>query len=77
MRNEPLAKPDKPPQASASGGIPEDRRGFVGFDEAGRFVHYCPECGAWGSFGFGVFPNRGQLGTWYCGAHKPKDKDRG
>ena len=64
-------------EASASGGIPEDRRGFVGFDEAGRFVHYCLECGAWGSFGFGFFPRRGQLGTWYCGAHKPKDADRG
>jgi hypothetical protein len=45
--------------------------GFVGFDEQGRFVHYC-FCGAWGAFGFGT--NRKadppDLGRWYCGEHK-------
>ena len=45
--------------------------GFVGFDDAGRFVHYC-FCGAWGAHGFSV--NRKadppELGRWYCGEHK-------
>ena len=27
--------------------------GFVGYDEEGRFVHYCA-CGEWGSFGYNV-----------------------
>jgi hypothetical protein len=59
------------PQPSASNGIPEDRRGFVGYVD-GRFVHFCPECGEWGAHGIGVFLRRGQLGVWYCAEHKPK-----
>ena len=45
--------------------------GFVGFDEQGRFLHYC-FCGAWGAFGFGTNRNADppQLGRWYCGEHK-------
>jgi hypothetical protein len=45
--DEPPAKPVEPPaqapqtRPSASNGIPEDRRGFVGYVD-GRFVHYCP-----------------------------------
>jgi hypothetical protein len=77
--DEPPAKPIEPPeeaprpqtQPSASNGIPEDRRGFVGYVD-GRFVHYCPECGEWGAHGIGVFLRRGQLGVWYCAEHKPK-----
>jgi len=76
--DEPPAKPVEPPeeapqpqtQASANG-VPEDRRGFVGYVD-GRFVHYCPECGEWGAHGIGVFLRRGQLGVWYCAEHKPK-----
>jgi hypothetical protein len=76
---EPMAKPIEPPaktpqpraQPSASNGIPEDRRGFVGYVD-GRFVHYCPECGEWGAHGIGVFLRRGQVGVWYCTEHKPK-----
>jgi hypothetical protein len=45
--------------------------GFVGFDEEGRFVHYCT-CGEWGSFGYNVSLRTGQLGTWYCREHRPQ-----
>jgi hypothetical protein len=77
--DEPPAKPVEPPaeapqpqmETRASNGIPEDRRGFVGYVD-GRFVHYCPECGEWGAHGIGVFLRRGQLGVWYCAEHKPK-----
>jgi hypothetical protein len=44
--------------------------GFVGYDKAGRFIHYC-HCGKWGSFGVGVALNKDQLGTWFCPEHKP------
>ena len=44
--------------------------GFVGYDERGRFVHFC-HCGRWGDFGFGYFPRRGQLGRWFCRSHRP------
>jgi hypothetical protein len=44
--------------------------GFVGFDADGHFVHYC-HCGKFGPFGFGHFPRKGELGTWYCKEHKP------
>jgi hypothetical protein len=77
---DPPAKPVEPPaeapqtQPSASNGIPEDRRGFVGYVD-GRFVHYCPECGEWGAHGIGVFLRRGKLGVWYCAEHKPKIKE--
>jgi DNA N-6-adenine-methyltransferase (Dam) len=51
------------PQGSldVSGLTAEQRRGFVGYDKDGRFVHYC-HCGEWGAFGYGVFLSRGQLG---------------
>ena len=48
----------------------EQRRGLVGYDKDGRFVHYC-HCGEWGAFGYGVFLSRGQLGKWFCGNHRP------
>jgi hypothetical protein len=69
--DEPLAEaPGPQTQPSASNGIPEDRRGFVGYVD-GRFVHYC-QCGEWGAHGIGVFLRRGQLGVWFCAEHKPK-----
>ena len=46
----PAEAPQPQTQPSASNGIPEDRRGFVGYVD-GRFVHYCPECGEWGAHG--------------------------
>lgn len=45
--------------------------GFVGYDVEGHFLHYC-HCGKEGGFGFGSFPNKGELGTYYCAEHKPK-----
>jgi len=45
--------------------------GFVGYDEEGRFVHYCA-CGEWGSFGYNVSLRTGRLGTWYCREHRPQ-----
>jgi hypothetical protein len=47
------------------------RRGLVGYDAQGRFLHYCAVCGEWGAFGHGVFLSRGQLGKWFCGNHRP------
>ncbi|MBT1509480.1 hypothetical protein KIP88_03100 [Bradyrhizobium sp. SRL28] len=41
---------------------------MIGFDEHGRFLHYC-HCGAWGSRGVGFSFLKGRLGTWYCAAH--------
>ncbi len=38
---------------------------------AGQLLHPCRVCGAPGSFGFGVRLLKGQLGTWYCGDHRP------
>jgi DNA N-6-adenine-methyltransferase (Dam) len=54
-----------------SGMTAEQRRGLVGFDAQGRFLHYCDVCGEWGAFGYGAFPSKGRLGKWFCGAHRP------
>jgi hypothetical protein len=54
-----LQKGEKPPP------------GFVGLDDEGHFVHYCPVCGKFGPYGFGHFPREGKMGTWYCREHKP------
>jgi hypothetical protein len=54
-----------------SGMTAELRRGRVGYDKEGRFLHYCVVCGEWGAFGYGVFLRRGQPGKWFCGNHKP------
>jgi hypothetical protein len=43
---------------------------MIGFDEHGRFLHYC-HCGAWGSRGVGFSFLKGMLGTWYCAEHAP------
>lgn len=45
------------------------RPGFVGYDAADRFVHYC-HCGAWGAFGFNVALCNDRLGTWHCREHR-------
>jgi hypothetical protein len=54
-----------------SGMTAEQRRGLVGYDKEGHFLHYCSICGEWGAFGVGVFLRRGQLGKWFCGNHRP------
>lgn len=45
--------------------------GFVGYDVEGHFIHNC-HCGKEGGFGFNSFPAKGELGTYYCGEHRPK-----
>ena len=41
------------------------------FDDAGRFVHPCRECGREACFGIGVNLRAGELGAWFCGECKP------
>jgi hypothetical protein len=48
------------------------RRGRVERRPDGIFLHFCVECGRWGAFGFGVNLLEGQLGRWYCAAHRPE-----
>lgn len=45
--------------------------------EGGIFEHYCCVCGRWGAFGYDVDLLKGQLGRWYCGEHRPSEKQRG
>jgi hypothetical protein len=47
------------------------KRGFVGYDDAGRFVHYC-WCGAWGAHGRGVKMRADELCKWHCEEHRPE-----
>jgi hypothetical protein len=49
-----------------------NKAGFIGYDEQGRFLHYC-HCGKWGAYGVGVRLLTGQLGTWYCREHRPPE----
>jgi hypothetical protein len=49
------------------------RRGHVQELLDGLFLHFCAECGAWGAFGYGVNMRAGQLGRWYCAAHRPQE----
>jgi hypothetical protein len=75
---QPQPEPEPPPQPEpelrfldVSGLTAEQRRGRVGYDKEGRFLHYCGICGEWGDFGYGVFLNKGRLGKWFCRAHRP------
>jgi hypothetical protein len=36
----------------------------------GLLLHFCAECGAWGSFGVGVSLRVGRLDRWYCAEHR-------
>jgi hypothetical protein len=45
------------------------RRGRVE-RRAGVFLHFCIECGRWGSYGYGV--GAGRSGRWYCAGHRPE-----
>jgi hypothetical protein len=46
------------------------RRGKVE-ERAGVLLHFCAECGAWGTYGYDVYPRLGKLGRWYCRGHRP------
>jgi hypothetical protein len=37
----------------------------------GVFLHFCVECGRFGSFGSGVNLRAGRFGRWYCREHWP------
>jgi hypothetical protein len=42
------------------------------FDDAGRFIHPCRECGRDAHFGIRVNLCAGELGVWYCATCKPE-----
>jgi hypothetical protein len=74
---EPEPQPQPEPEQrflDVDGLTAEQRRGRVGYDKERRFLHYCDICGEWGAFGYGVFLSRGQLGKWFCGAHRPSQQ---
>ena len=48
------------------------RRGRVKRLEGAVVIHFCVECGAWGTYGYGVNLRANQLGRWYCAAHRPQ-----
>ena len=48
------------------------RRGRVEKLSNDLYLHFCAECGAWGSFGYGVNMRAERPGRWYCAAHRPQ-----
>jgi hypothetical protein len=44
---------------------------FVGYDDAGHFVHGCEVCGIDAPFGYRVALRKGELGRWFCREHRP------
>ena len=42
----------------------------------GVFLHFCVKCGRFGAYGCGVRLRAGQLGRWYCAAHRPGSDGR-
>jgi hypothetical protein len=48
------------------------RRGRVRRLEGAVVLHFCCECRAWGTFGYGVNLRAGRLVRWYCAAHRPQ-----
>jgi hypothetical protein len=49
------------------------RRGVIRYPD-GRFEHFCPVCGSWGAFGYGVTAER--PGRWFCFRHRALGLDR-
>ena len=43
----------------------------------GAFMHFCCRCGRFAPFGYGVHLRAGQLGRWYCAAHRPPPRPIG
>ncbi len=65
------------PQAESEPGLSipcTSRRGRVQKLEEAIVLHFCAECGAWGTFGYGVNFRGGRQGRWYCAAHRPGGK---
>lgn len=70
---EAMAMPAMDPDALTN---EDTRKGFVGYNSKGMFLHYC-HCGKWAGHGVGVHLLKDQLGKWYCDEHKPKETDNG
>jgi hypothetical protein len=49
-----------------------ERRGRIEELTGRVFLHFCIECGRWGTFGYGVNLRAGRLGEWYCATHRPQ-----
>jgi hypothetical protein len=47
-----------------------ERRGLVERRD-GAFLHFCVECGRWGSYGYGCSSD--SPGRWYCREHRPNE----
>ena len=45
--------------------------GRVLVDEDRHFIHECAVCGIEASFGYGVNLRGDELGSWFCGKHRP------
>ena len=41
-------------------------------EENGVFLHFCADCGAWGSYGYGANLRGGHVGRWFCSSHRPQ-----
>jgi hypothetical protein len=48
------------------------RRGRVHELPDGLFLHFCVECGAWGTFGYGANLRAGKPGSWFYAARRPQ-----
>jgi hypothetical protein len=67
----PLFAPMSPADGEPSFGKPYATRCGRVEERDGLVLHFCVECGAWGAFGYGVKLRAGELGRWYCAAHRP------
>jgi hypothetical protein len=47
-----------------------ERRGLIE-RRSGVFLHFCVECGRWGTYGYGC--SRDNPGRWYCREHRPNE----
>jgi hypothetical protein len=75
---QPQPEPQSQPQGflDVSGLTSEQRRGLVGYDAQGRFLHYCVVCGEWGAFGYGCISEQGptrKMVLWSTSASQAKD----
>lgn len=76
-RNDPIMKPPQEllEELRRRQNTRKGMAGFVGYDEAGRFVAYC-QCGAYATQSFSTGTIRsGEFGTWFCSQHLPTRGD--
>ena len=60
---------DNCPEPSFEMPCPE-RRGLIE-RRGGAFLHFCVECGRWGTYGYGATGEK--PGRWYCHFHRPDE----